>query len=246
MSNFYCLIPARLKSSRFPNKMLKLIHDKPLIQYVYDKCLKSKIFKKVLVATCDKEIYNIIIDNNGHSIMTSITHKGCISRVAEAVKKIREIKNNDFICIVQGDEVMVDHKILDSFCSYVSKVETNEVFNALSKIKDDKEYKSKSVIKAVVNNSKNIMNLSRIQLTNEIKKFNKEISNKVLRQTGVIMIRKDYLIKYSKFKRSFFEKKESIDMLRYLENDIAIKAFLIKKTMIGIDTPKDYQKFLKN
>ena len=69
MSNFYCLIPARLKSSRFPNKMLKLIHDKPLIQYVYDKCLKSKIFKKVLVATCDKEIYNIIIDNNSAKII---------------------------------------------------------------------------------------------------------------------------------------------------------------------------------
>ena len=47
-------------------------------------------------------------------------------------------------------------------------------------------------------------------------------------------------------KRSFFEKNESIDMLRFLENDIKIKAFVINKTMIGIDTKSDYKNFLKS
>ena len=74
----------------------------------------------------------------------------------------------------------------------------------------------------------------------------KNISKKVFRQTGIIVIRKDFLIKYYNLKRSFFEIKESIDMLRFLENDIKIKSYVINKTMIGIDTKKDYLNFIKN
>ena len=76
--------------------------------------------------------------------------------------------------------------------------------------------------------------------------FNQKISKKVFRQTGIIVLKKKFLIKYLKLKRSFFEIKESIDMLRFIENDIKIKSFVINRTMIGIDTKKDYINFLKN
>ena len=71
MSSFYCFIPARLKSTRFPNKMLVNVKGKSLIRYVYKKCLKSNIFKNVVVATCDKKIFREINDNKGKAIMTS-------------------------------------------------------------------------------------------------------------------------------------------------------------------------------
>ena len=86
MTDIYCYIPARLKSSRFPNKMLKPINDKPLVNYVYDKCLKGKYFKKVIVATCDNLIKKVE-EAGGEAVLTSHLHKGCISRIAEAVLK---------------------------------------------------------------------------------------------------------------------------------------------------------------
>ena len=89
MPAFYCFIPARLKSTRFPNKMLAHIGQDTLIKYVYKKCSKSNIFKKVVVATCDKKIFEEINDIKGHVTMTSHQHKGCISRIAEAVIKKR-------------------------------------------------------------------------------------------------------------------------------------------------------------
>ena len=67
----------------------------------------------------------------------------------------------------------------------------------------------------------------------------------ILRQKGIIIIKKKLLIKYSKFSRTFFEKKESIDMLRFIENGIKINTFKINKTMIGIDTLQDYRNFIK-
>jgi 3-deoxy-manno-octulosonate cytidylyltransferase (CMP-KDO synthetase) len=119
--SFYCFIPARLKSTRFPNKMLVNIKGKSLIRYVYSKCLKSKFFKDVVVATCDKKIFREIVDNKGKAVMTSNSHKGCVSRIAEAVLKIKRIKINDYICIVQGDEVLVDFNLLNSLCLFIKK-----------------------------------------------------------------------------------------------------------------------------
>ncbi len=227
--------------------MLKKVKSKPLIRYVHDKCLKAKYFKKIYVATCDRKIFNEIKMNGGHVIMTNIFHKGCVSRIAEAVEKEKSINKNDFICIVQGDEVQVDYKMLDKFSNFILKKKKKySIFNVLSKIKNDDEYKSKSVIKALLDNNKNIINFSRTNVTYGIKSFNKDLSKKVLRQTGIIAIRKDFLIRYSKMKRSFFEIKESVDMLRYIENEFKIHSYIINKTMIGIDTPKDYYKFINS
>ena len=92
-----------------------------------------------MVATCDKEIFNEIIDNKGKSIMTSHLHKGCISRVAEAVNKIDKIKFEDYICIVQGDEVLVNSKLLNKLCNFVKKNKKKyDIVNVVSKIKNHK------------------------------------------------------------------------------------------------------------
>ncbi len=226
--------------------MLKKINGLSLIRYVYEKCLKSKYFKNVFVATCDRKIYDEVIFNNGHAIMTSSLHKGCISRIAEATKKKKKIKMHDFICIVQGDEVLVEHKILNSLCKFIlNNKKKYTVVNVVSKIKDHNEYSSTNVIKALITNNKYIINFCRKNNTFGINRFNKQLSYKIFRQTGIIVIRKDFLMKYYNLSRSFFEKKESIDMLRYIENNIKIRSYVINKTMIGIDTKKDYFNFLK-
>ena len=87
----------------------------------------QKIFKDLIVATCDKEIFNEIINNKGKAIMTSHLHKGCISRIAEAVNKIDNIKLEDYICIVQGDEVLVNSKLLNKLCNFVKKIKKNAI-----------------------------------------------------------------------------------------------------------------------
>ncbi len=227
--------------------MLVDIRGSSLIRYVYKKCSKSKIFKDLMVATCDKEIFNEITNNKGKAIMTSHLHKGCISRIAEAVNKIDSIKLEDFICIVQGDEVLVNSKLLNKLCNFVKKNKKKcNIVNVVSKIKNHKEYKSKNVIKALVSKNNYIINMLRNNNIYNTKFFNQKISKKVFRQTGIIVLKKKFLIKYLKLKRSFFEIKESIDMLRFIENDIKIKSFVINRTMIGIDTKKDYINFLKN
>ena len=92
------IIPARMGSSRFPGKPLKKINGKPMIQIVYENVKKNKKLSDVVVATCDKAIYDFIGSIKGNVIMTSKKHKRASDRCAEALKKIeKKIKLNTIL-----------------------------------------------------------------------------------------------------------------------------------------------------
>ena len=84
------IIPARMGSSRFPGKPLKLINGKPMIQYVFENSMKSKFIDKTIVATCDDEIKNFIISIGGEVVMTSKKHERASDRSYEAMIKLEK------------------------------------------------------------------------------------------------------------------------------------------------------------
>ena len=238
-----CFIPARLKSSRFPNKMIFKIKGKKIVNFVYDICKKNPSIEEVYVATCDKIIKNISTKNNAKVIMTSSKHKDCISRIVEAVKKKgKSIKLSDYILIVQGDEVCISDKILNDFCKIIRKKNLN-YYNLISKINLKKDLLSDSIIKCAINNKDEIIFMTRNPIPYE-KNFKLKKIN-TYRQTGVIAFTKKTLLDYSKLKQNYLEKYESIDMLRIIENGLKIQAYKVKKRMIGVDTPKDYREVKK-
>ena len=55
MTKRICIIPARMGSSRFPGKPLEKINGKELILHVYENCLKTNSFEKILIATLTKK-----------------------------------------------------------------------------------------------------------------------------------------------------------------------------------------------
>tara|TARA_A100001015_G_C14957093_1_gene699240 strand:- start:38 stop:220 length:183 start_codon:yes stop_codon:yes gene_type:complete len=52
------VIPVRMGSSRFPGKPLKKIKDKSMVTHIYDNVYKSKLSTDIVIATCDKEIFD--------------------------------------------------------------------------------------------------------------------------------------------------------------------------------------------
>ena len=101
------IIPARMAASRFPGKPLKKICKIEMLSHVY---LRAKLFNNwsnLMVALCDKEIENFCIEKKYPYTITSTKHERCLDRVYEASKKIKNIKSNDIIVCVQGDEPML-------------------------------------------------------------------------------------------------------------------------------------------
>ena len=73
--NIIGIIPARLSSSRLPNKPMADILGVPMIGHVYFRSKMSEILDEVYVATCDKEIYDYVESIGGQAIMTSHLHE---------------------------------------------------------------------------------------------------------------------------------------------------------------------------
>ena len=86
--NVALIIPARMKSTRFPGKVLKKIKNKTILERVFNKC--SKVFNKknIFIATPDLEIINFCKNKNYLYIKTSSSCLTGTDRLYEVAKKL--------------------------------------------------------------------------------------------------------------------------------------------------------------
>ena len=92
------IIPARLESSRLPNKALKDICGIPMIVHVYQRCKLASNLHDVYVATDSPKIKEVIERIDGKVLMTSTEHKTGTDRIAEAAKSL----DCDIVINIQG------------------------------------------------------------------------------------------------------------------------------------------------
>ena len=237
------IIPARMGSSRFPGKPMKKINGLPMIQHVFNNVKKNKLLSDVVVATCDKIIFNFIKSINGVAIMTSKKHKRASDRCSEALKIIEKRKKikYDIVVMVQGDEPMINPKMITQAIKPMLKNSKINVVNLISPIKNKKDFNDKNFIKVVHDKKYNAIYFSRSKIP--FIKFKKNLNIK--KQVCVIPFKRDFLIKYNNMPPTPLEKIESIDMLRIIEN--GYKLFLVNTKYFShaVDTKRDLIKVEK-
>lgn len=115
---FRIIIPARLGSTRLPNKPLKEIEGKTLIERVVEQAKKSNA-ESVHVATDSEEIENHCKKLDVESLMTSSKHKTGSDRLAESCN-ILELNDDELVINVQGDEPFIDPNDIDNLANLAS------------------------------------------------------------------------------------------------------------------------------
>ena len=103
------IIPARYGSTRFPGKPLALIAGKPLIQHVVERCQKARSLSELVVATDDTRIWEVA-QGFCRAEMTLPTHPSGTDRVAEVARNCP----CDAIVNIQGDEPLIDPRVIDA------------------------------------------------------------------------------------------------------------------------------------
>ena len=228
------VIPARYGSTRLPAKALVMIHGKPMIQHVYEKCMKAKLLSEVLVATDDKRIYEAVINFGGNAVMTSKKHKSGTDRIGEAVKKIK----CDIVVNIQGDEPMIDPRNIDKAIEPLIKDKTINVSTLCIKISGKKEISNPNVVKVVYDSKGNALYFSRSVIP-----YNRDnINAEYFKHIGLYVYRKDYLLKLIKMKPSKLEMTEKLEQLRILESGEKIKVVETKTDSHSVDTASDLKK----
>lgn len=243
------VIPARISSTRLPEKPLARIGEKPLIVWVYENVKYSRYVTEVIVATDSEKIKNVVEDFGGKAYLTSPYHPSGTDRVAEVAKRL----DSDVILNVQGDEPFITKEVIDEVLKYMVKDTNIEMASAKTSVKDVNEIFASSVVKVICDHNDFAIYFSRAPIPyfrEEFDKYKKtgkldrslEIFSKVYKHIGIYAYRWEFLMKFTKMKESSLEKAEKLEQLRAIENGVRIKVPTVKYDGFGIDTIEDLEK----
>ena len=148
MTAFTVIIPARYASSRLPAKPLAMIGDMPLVQHVYVQAKKSAALR-VVVATDDQRIADVVHGFGGQVVMTSATHESGTDRLEEAVR-ILGLGDDDIVVNVQGDEPLIPPAVIDQVAVNLanSQVPMATLCEPVSRFSD---IRNPNIVKVVMN-----------------------------------------------------------------------------------------------
>ena len=237
------IIPARMSSSRFPGKPMKMIHGMPMVGHCYKRAKMCELLDDVYVATCDNEIHNYIKSIAGKSIMTSDKHERASDRVSEALIYIEKEKGVkiDIVVLLQGDEPMTTPKMIASAVTPLLNDDELLISNLYTKIKSIKEFEDPNEVKVVIDNNDYALYFSREPIPSRKKGFDKV---PMYKQVCVIPFKRDFLLEYNSLHQTQLEKIESVDMMRVLENGKKIKMVFIDEENCSVDTLNDLNKVI--
>ena len=228
-----CVIPARYASTRLPGKPLADIVGKPMIQHVYERSAQATIPQQVVVATDDEKVFQAVQQFGGKVVMTSSEHQTGTDRLAEVASKYAEV---DVIINVQGDEPLIDPKVIDELAQEFLNDTTLQMASVMS-IMDTEDYQNPNAVKVVTDLNNNALYFSRSLLPYP------RVAGKanVYKHIGIYAYKKDFLLKFAKLEPTPLEQSESLEQLRALENGYKIKMIKTKSKFIGVDSIEDLQ-----
>lgn len=238
--NIIGIIPARLASSRLPQKPMADILGTPMIGHVYKRSKLCKQLNEVYVATCDQEIVDYIESIGGKVIMTSVTHERASDRTAEALLKIEKITNQkvDIVVMIQGDEPMVTPEMISASIDPLLLDSDLQITNLMAYMKSKEEHEDPAEVKVVVDLNNFALYFSREPIPS--RKKGVEVVP-MLKQVCIIPFRRDFLLEYNQMEQTPLEIIESVDMNRLLENGIKIKMVLRDEETYSVDTKADLE-----
>ena len=224
------IIPARLNSQRFPNKILLDLKGLPMLEHVRRRVQLAQKVEEVYIATCDQEIKQTLEVFGAKVIMTSDQHKNGTTRVAEAVKNL----DCSEVILVQGDEPLIDINSVNKLADFVRSKGSN--YATICKPFESSEDEA-DVNKVKVHVDSENMAVS------FFRKATDDMTN-TFHHIGVYAYSVGFLNTFSSLPQSPNEEALKLEQMRALDNNHNIHVLVVEDhKSIGIDTPEDLEKF---
>lgn len=239
--SFVVVIPARYASSRLSAKLLKDIHGKPLIQHTFENAINSKA-EQVIIATDDERIETTAQAFGATTCMTHQQHNSGTSRIAEVIEKF-SISEDTVIVNVQGDEPMINPKVIDQVASNLVTCDL-PMATLCEKIKDKEQYLDPNCVKVVFNKLGRALYFSRAP----IPAFRDEEPNLDIcfKHIGIYAYRAGFVKQYLQINSSEIELAEKLEQLSVLSEGFDIHvAEACASIGFGVDTQNDLDKVRK-
>ncbi|MDX1949131.1 MAG: 3-deoxy-manno-octulosonate cytidylyltransferase [Rickettsiales bacterium] len=233
-------IPSRLGSTRLPNKPLADIEGKPMILRVFEQGLKTGI-KDIFVAAAENEIIEVINKNNGLAVLTDASLVSGTDRIYQGLEKLNLLDKFEYVINLQGDLPAISPKVINLCLEAISNKNYNfDIVTPVAKITKEDEKTNPNVVKAVVSwDSKDANTGKALYFTRATAPYG---DGDLWHHIGIYAYKISALKKFVSLPASPLEKREKLEQLRALENNLTIGVVQSDEIPLGVDTQEDLEK----
>lgn len=234
MIDTLAVIPARLQSTRLPEKPLLKLGGRELILRVLDGVRQSRLIDRIIVATDDEKIVSVVEKAGGEAMMTPSDLPTGSDRVAYVARRVE----SRFVLNVQGDDPLVTAGVVDPMIEALKADDAVKLAVLAKRIEDPKEVLRDSVVKMVFDRHHRALYFSRSPIP-----FPRNAGAVYYKHIGPYAWNREALFAFASWQQTPLEQSESLEMLRLLENGCEIRCIETDTDSIEIDTPEDVEAF---
>ena len=238
--SFHVLIPARLGSTRLPNKPLANIGGAPMVVRVAQRAQLSQA-ESVVVAADSQEIIDACSRFNIRAVMTDNRHVSGSDRLAQACTLLG-LPDDALVVNVQGDEPLIDVALIDAVAALLVERTDCAMSTAAHAIDSLADYQNPNIVKVVLDARQTAMYFSRAAIPSARDNAGKALPTlaKPLRHVGIYGYRVGFLKAFPALLPAPVEQLESLEQLRVLWHGYKIAVYTTTRSPgMGVDTPAD-------
>ncbi|MFG6441014.1 3-deoxy-manno-octulosonate cytidylyltransferase [Roseateles sp. LKC17W] len=234
--SFTVVIPARLASTRLPNKPLADIGGLPMIVRVAQRAALS-CAERVVVATDAPEVATACAVHGVQALMTRADHPSGSDRLAEAVEQLG-LADDAAVVNVQGDEPLIAPAMIDACAATLAAQPDCVMATVAHALQDPAEFANPNVVKLVTDKAGRALYFSRAPIA--WWRDGAGQPNQALRHVGLYAYRAGFLRRFPTLAVSPLEQIESLEQLRVLWHGERIAVHIsAEQPGPGVDTPED-------
>ena len=237
--SFTVVIPARLASTRLPNKPLADIAGLPMIVHVARRAAQSAA-AEIVVATDAAEVASACAAHGVRALMTRADHPSGSDRLAEAVEQLR-LADDAVVVNVQGDEPLIAPGMIDACAATLADHADCVMATVAHALTELSEFTNPNVVKLVTDKAGRALYFSRAPIA--WWRDGGGTPNQALRHVGLYAYRAGFLRRFPALQASPLEQIESLEQLRVLWHGERIAVHVsTERPGPGVDTPEDLER----
>ena len=235
MTTVLGVIPARLAATRFPDKPLARIGDRPMVQWVWEAATACSAIDEVVVATPDVEIIEAVAAFGGDAVLTSDRHATGTDRIAEVAQLRSDVS---VVVNIQGDQPFVTAPMLDALVAPFVEPDPPLMTTLAAPLDPNEGPDDPNTVKVLLDRHGDALYFSRAP----IPYMRTPGPAPVLHHLGLYAFQREFLLLYAGFSPTPLEEREGLEQLRVLEHGYRIRVCTTEQSVLEVNTPADLER----
>ncbi len=237
------VIPARLGSTRLPEKLLLSETGRTVLEHTYLACQTAMRPIGITVAVDHSRLFDAVRQFGGHAQLTNVNAQSGTDRVAEVARSRPDV---DLFINVQGDEPEIAGASIDAVMHLLESNPSVQVATLATPIRNRKDLEDPACVKVVRAADGAALYFSRSIIPHP-RTWDERLLNQepaiFLKHLGIYAYRREFLLRLDELAASELEQVEKLEQLRFLQSGCRLLVGVVPTSPRGIDTREDYESF---